>query len=63
MPEQQWYMAKHGRQIGQMPEAEIVRNIHNGSADGTTLVFAAGMSNWTPAGRPHRPGRASDGRS
>ena len=31
-----------------MSEAEIVNNIQNDSADGQTLVFTAGMSNWTP---------------
>ena len=31
-----------------MSEFEIVSNIQNGSADGKTLVFTAGMSNWTP---------------
>ena len=48
MSEQQWHMAKHGHQIGPMSETEIVSNIENGSADGTTLVFTTGMSNWTP---------------
>jgi uncharacterized protein (TIGR00266 family) len=47
MSEQEWYMAKNGHQIGPMSEAEIVENIHNGSADVKTLVFTAGMSNWT----------------
>ena len=48
MSEQQWHMAKHGHQIGSMSEAEVVSNIQNGSADGKTLLFTAGMSNWTP---------------
>ncbi len=48
MSEQQWYMAKHGHQIGPMAESELIGNVHNGSADGKTLVFTAGMSNWTP---------------
>ncbi len=47
MSEQQWYIAKHGHQIGPMSEAEIISNIQNGSADAQTLVFTAGMSNWT----------------
>ena len=46
MSEQQWYMAKNGHQIGPMSEAELMDNIHNGSADGSTLVFTAGMSTW-----------------
>jgi uncharacterized protein (TIGR00266 family) len=29
-------------------EAEIVANIRNGSVDADTLVFVAGMDNWTP---------------
>lgn len=45
MSEQQWYMAKNGHQIGPMAENEIVGNVHNGSADGKTLVSTAGMSN------------------
>jgi uncharacterized protein (TIGR00266 family) len=40
-------MAKNGHQIGPMSENEIVGNVHNGSADGKTLVFTAGMTNWT----------------
>ena len=48
MSEQQWHMAKHGHQIGPMSEAEIVSNIQNGSANGKTLLFTAGMSNWAP---------------
>ena len=48
MSEQQWYIAKHGHQIGPMSEAEVVSNIQNGSADGKTLVFTAGMSTWAP---------------
>ena len=31
-----------------MSEAEVVSNIQNGSADGKTLVFTAGMSTWAP---------------
>lgn len=45
MSEQQWYMAKNGHQIGPMAENEIVGNVHDGNADGKTLVFTAGMSN------------------
>mgnify|MGYP001206988039 CR=1 FL=1 len=48
MSQQQWYMAKHGHQIGPMSEAQIASNIQNGSAEGKTLVFTAGMTNWTP---------------
>ena len=40
-------MAKNGHQIWQMAEVDLLENIHNGSADGSTLVFTAGMSSWT----------------
>jgi uncharacterized protein (TIGR00266 family) len=45
---QQWWMAIGGHQIGPVMEEEIVANIRNGSVDASTLVFTAGMSNWTP---------------
>ena len=45
---QQWYMAIGGRQVGPVTEQEIVSNLKNGSIDAQTLVFTAGMSNWTP---------------
>ncbi len=44
----QWYMAIGGHQVGPVTEDEIVANIRNGSIDGSTLVFTAGMTNWTP---------------
>jgi len=44
----QWYMAVGGHQVGPVSEEEIVSNIKNGSADASTLVFIAGMDNWTP---------------
>ena len=44
----QWYMALSGRQVGPMPEQEVIAGLENGTADGNTLVFTAGMTNWTP---------------
>jgi uncharacterized protein (TIGR00266 family) len=44
----QWYMAVGGHQVGPVSEEEIISNLKNGSADGNTLVFIAGMDNWTP---------------
>jgi uncharacterized protein (TIGR00266 family) len=41
-------MAVGGHQVGPVSEDEIVANIKNGSADGSTLVFTAGMDNWAP---------------
>jgi uncharacterized protein (TIGR00266 family) len=43
----QWFMAVGGHQVGPVSESEIVSNLVNGSADGDTLVFTAGMDNWT----------------
>lgn len=48
MPGQQWYMAIGGHQVGPVSEDEVVGNIKNGSIDGSTLIFAPGMSAWTP---------------
>ena len=45
---QQWWMAIGGHQVGPVTEEEIVANIRNGSVDAATLVFTAGMTNWTP---------------
>ena len=54
-------MAKNGHQIWPMPEADLVDNIHNGSADGTTLVFTAGMSTWTAVAEiPQLASRGTD---
>ena len=52
MPEEaQWYMAIGGHQVGPVSAAEIVSNVKNGSIDASTLVFSAGMTNWTPLSR------------
>lgn len=45
---QQWWMAIGGHQVGPVTEEELVGNIRNGSVDASTLVFSAGMTNWTP---------------
>jgi uncharacterized protein (TIGR00266 family) len=44
----EWWMAVGGHQVGPVTEGEIVANIKNGSIDGSSLVFTAGMSEWTP---------------
>src|SRR5512147_1386476 len=44
----QWYMAIGGQQVGPVTEQDVVNAIQGGSADGETLVFVAGMENWTP---------------
>ena len=48
MAAQQWYMAIGGHQVGPVSEDEIRTNLVNGSIDANTLLFTAGMSNWTP---------------
>ena len=44
----QWYMAIGGHQVGPVSEEEIRTNLVNGSIDANTLMFTAGMANWTP---------------
>jgi uncharacterized protein (TIGR00266 family) len=51
-------MAIGGQQVGPVSENDVVNAIKSGSAEGSTLVFTAGMENWTPLGqvdrfRPH----------
>ncbi|HSK08826.1 MAG TPA: TIGR00266 family protein [Vicinamibacterales bacterium] len=48
MTKQQWYLAIGGHQVGPVSEEEVVASIRAGSADARTLVFTAGMTNWTP---------------
>ena len=48
MSQQQWYMAIGGHQVGPVSQDDVVTNLRNGTIDGNTLVFTAGMSNWTP---------------
>jgi uncharacterized protein (TIGR00266 family) len=44
----QWYMAIGGHQVGPVGEDDIRANLANGSIDANTLLFTAGMANWTP---------------
>ena len=48
MSQQQWYMAIGGHQVGPVSQDDVVTNLRNGTIDGNTLVFGAGLSNWTP---------------
>jgi uncharacterized protein (TIGR00266 family) len=48
MAQEQWYMAIGGHQVGPVSQEDVITNLRNGTIDGNTLVFAAGMSNWTP---------------
>src|SRR6187402_2220896 len=48
MTQQQWYMAIGGHQVGPVSQDDVITNLRNGTIDGNTLVFTAGMKNWTP---------------
>jgi uncharacterized protein (TIGR00266 family) len=48
MANQQWYIVVGGHQAGPVSMDEIVRNMEAGTADGKTLVYTAGMSDWMP---------------
>jgi uncharacterized protein (TIGR00266 family) len=48
MAQQQWYMAIGGHQVGPVSQDDVITNLRNGTIDGNTLVFTAGMKNWTP---------------
>jgi uncharacterized protein (TIGR00266 family) len=48
MTQQQWYMAIGGHQVGPVSQDDVITNLRNGTIDGNTLVFSAGMTNWTP---------------
>src|SRR5678809_726723 len=43
-----WYMAIGGHQVGPVSQDDVVTSLRNGTIDGNTLVFTAGLSNWTP---------------
>jgi hypothetical protein len=48
LSQQQWYMAIGGHQVGPVTQDDVITNLRNGTVDGNTLVFTAGMKNWTP---------------
>jgi len=41
-------MAIGGQQVGPVSREDVLTNVRNGTIGGHTLVFRAGMSNWTP---------------
>jgi len=46
--DKQWYMALGGHQVGPVSADEILSNLRAGSLDSRSLLFTAGMSDWTP---------------
>jgi uncharacterized protein (TIGR00266 family) len=45
---QQWYMAIGGHQVGPVSQDELLASLRNGNITAQTLVFTAGMKDWTP---------------
>jgi len=48
MTQQQWYMAIGGHQVGPVSQDDVVTNLRNGTIDGNTLVFTAGIGENSP---------------
>ncbi|MCE0540278.1 SPFH domain-containing protein [Kineosporia rhizophila] len=45
----QWYIAVNGQQLGPLDEAGLQNNVSGGQLSGSTLVWRAGMNEWTAA--------------
>lgn len=57
----QWYMAIGGQQVGPVSQDDIITSLRSGNVTADTLVFTAGMSQWTrlaevPVLAPYLPG-------
>jgi hypothetical protein len=50
MAERQWYTGRDGRQEGPFSDERLRELIASGMVRGETLVWSAGMTNWTKAG-------------
>ena len=46
----QWYLVINGAQAGPMAQEDVVSRLRTGEINRSTLVFTAGMANWTPLG-------------
>ena len=44
--EDQWFMSIGGQQVGPVSKSDIEKNLHNGSANGDTLLWRPGMGAW-----------------
>ena len=51
MAGQQWYLVLNGAQAGPFPQEDVLARLRAGQIDRATLVFAQGMSQWTPLGQ------------
>lgn len=45
----QWYFALGGERVGPLSQADLMARIQAGEVTAETLVWRAGMANWTPA--------------
>jgi len=45
-----WHYARHGKQLGPVPESELEALARSGQIDDTTLVWRPGLANWQPYG-------------
>ncbi len=53
-PAAAWYFAVNGRVLGPFDPKQFIATISQGQITAETLVWTAGMANWTPAGQaPH----------
>jgi len=48
---QQWFLVVNGAQAGPFSQDDVVAKLRRGEIDRSTLVFTAGMSDWTPLGQ------------
>ncbi|MDA8371334.1 MAG: SPFH domain-containing protein [Nocardiopsaceae bacterium] len=60
-PQEQWYLGVNGQQLGPFDQTGISAQIGNGTLTRTTLVWKAGMDQWTPAQQVPELARLFDG--
>ena len=58
----EWYLVVNGAQAGPFSQDDVLARLRAGQVDRATLVFTAGMSQWTPLGQvPELAGAAGSG--
>ena len=58
----EWYLVVNGAQAGPFSQDDVIARLRAGQVDRATLVFTAGMSQWTPLGQvPELAGAAGSG--
>jgi uncharacterized protein (TIGR00266 family) len=48
---QQWFLVVNGAQAGPFSQDDVAGKLRRGEVDRSTLVFTAGMADWTPLGQ------------